>query len=214
MSGKNVVERDGDGNVIKEMRYDDKGELIFTHENEWKDGRIVRKTSYDGRGNKTASFEYAYDERGNNTEGTWFVFNDGTLMKAAFVYDGENRVIEKTHFGAGSIAANKTFNSYDEEGRLAVSKYFEVWPDSMPVYTVNEYGEDGLLLESRTEDENRNLLHCERYTYNSFGKISEYTSYDAKGKAIYSYRYYFDEEGNRTRSERYDGEGNLVSTGR
>ena len=102
----------------------------------------------------------------------------------------------------------------DGEGRLAVSKYFEVWPDSMPVYTVNEYGEDGLLLESRTEDENRDLLHCERYTYNSFGKISEYTSYDANGKALYSYRYYFDEEGNRTRSERYDGEGNLVSTGR
>ena len=69
-------------------------------------------------------------------------------------------------------------------------------------------------MESRTEDESHKLLHFERYTYNSFGKVSEYTSYDGDGRALYSYCYYFDDEGNRTKPERYDGDGNLVSTGR
>ena len=46
-------------------------------------------------------------------------------MKAAFVYDDENWVIEKTHFGAGSIAANKTFNNYDEEGNRTRSERYD-----------------------------------------------------------------------------------------
>ena len=50
------VERDSDGNITKMDRYDAKGKLIFTHVSDRKDGRIIRKTSYDSSGNMTASF--------------------------------------------------------------------------------------------------------------------------------------------------------------
>ena len=54
------VERDSDGNITKMDRYDAKGKLIFTHVSDWKDGRIIRKTSYDSSGNMTASFPYIF----------------------------------------------------------------------------------------------------------------------------------------------------------
>ncbi|MBO4819236.1 MAG: hypothetical protein J5528_03760 [Firmicutes bacterium] len=212
MNNKNVVERDRDGNITKEIRYDGKGEVLFTHVTEWKDGRIVRKTSYDAKGAETGSCEYEYDERGNNIKGSWFVYNKGFLMEAEFVYDPEDRIIEKTHFGKGSIATNKTYYTYNAEGKILCEEYYGAWPDCAPCYTYNEYGSDGVLVKSRTEDENHNLQHYELYRSNESGKISEYTSYDEKGKALYSYKYYFDAEGNKTKTERYDGDGKLVSS--
>ena len=206
------VERDADGNITKLYRYDAKGELTYTHVSDWEDGRIIRKTSYDSSGNMTASFPYVYDHRGNNTEGTWFVYNKGVLMKAEFVYDDKDQMIERTHFGTESIATNKTFQTFDEKGRLAVSKYYEAWPDCAPVYTYCEYDDTGFKLKSITEDENHHILHYELLTPNEFNKVAEYTSYDGDGKPVYTYKYYYDEDGNTTKRERYAGEGNLVST--
>ena len=70
------------------------------------------------------------------------------------------------------------------------------------------------MISVRLRDENHKLQHYEVYSSNGSGKIGGYTSYDADGKALYSYKYYFDAEGNRTKSERYDGSGKLVQTGR
>ena len=206
------LERDSDGNITKMYRYNAKGELTYTHVSDWEDGRIIRKTSYDSNGNMTASFPYVYDDRGNNTEGTWFVFNKGVLMKAEFVYDDKDQMIERIHFGTESIATNKTFQTFDEKGRLAISKYYEAWPDCAPVYTYYEYDDTGFTLKSTTEDENHHILHYEVLTPNEFNKVAEYTSYDGDGKPVYTYRYYYDEDGNKIKAERYDGEGNLVST--
>ncbi len=212
MANKDVVEKDKNGNVIKMQRFDAEGKLVFTHETEWKDGRIVKKTSYDKDGNMTASYDYAYDKRGNNTEGSWFVFNNGELMKAEFKYDEKDRPIEVTHLGKGSIATNKTYQTFDDKGRIIVSEYYGAWPDCAPVFTYNEYDESGFNTKSRTEDENHDLLHYEIMTPGKSGKVAEYTSYDKDGKAQYTIKYYYDEKGNRTKTERYDGEGKLYST--
>ena len=212
MANKDIVEKDKDGNVTKMQRFDADGNLLFTHESEWKDGRIVKKSSYDKTGIMTASYDYAYDEKGNNTEGSWFVFNGGELMKAEFRYDDEGRLTEITHLGKGSVVTNKTYQSFDDQGRVVCSEYYEAWPDCAPVFTYNEYDENGFNVKSRTEDKNRNVLHYEISTPNEFGKVAEYTSYDGDGKAQYTIRYCYDENGNRTKTERYDKDGKLYST--
>ena len=212
MANRDIIEKDGNGNVIRMERYDTEDKLMFIHESEWKEGRIIKKTSYDKEGNMTASYDYVYDERGNNTEGTWFIFNRGELMKAVFKYDDKNRLIEKTHLGKGSIATNKTYQTFDGKGRLICSKYYEAWPDCAPVFTVNEYDENGFNVKSQTEDENHNVLHYEVSIPNDLGKVAEYTSFDGKGKALYSIKYYYDEKGNRIKMERYDENGDLYST--
>ena len=212
MSNRETLERDAAGNVVKMQRFDAKGNLTYTHVTEWEGGRIARKTSYDPAGNQTASFAYAYDARGNNTEGTWFGFDRGVLMRAEFVYDDQDRLIEKTHFGTGSVATNKTYQTFDAAGRLAVSKYYEAWPDCAPVYTFYKYDESGFTVKSTTEDEDHRVLHYEVMTPNELHKVAEYTSFDGEGKPVYTYKYYYDKDGNKIRTERYDGEGNLVST--
>ena len=212
MSNRETIERDPAGNITRMVRYDANGDLMFTHVTDWENGRIVRKTSFDSAGIRTASFDYAYDERGNNTEGTWFVYNRGILMKAAFVYDDKDQVIEKTHFGTGSIASNKTFMKYDDAGRLVYSEYYEALPDCAPVYTYYEYNEDGIATRQTTKDAQHRILHYEVFTPGEFGKISGYTSYDGDGKPVYTYKYYFDEQGKKIKEERYDGSGRLVSS--
>ena len=67
-------------------------------------------------------------------------------------------------------------------------------------------------MKSSTEDETHHILHYELLTPNEFHKVAEYTSYDGDGKPVYTYRYYYDKDGNKLKAERYDGEGNLVST--
>ena len=212
MANKDVVEKDINGNVVKMQRSDAEGNLIFTHETEWKDGRIAKKTSYDAKGNMTASYDYAYDERGNNTEGTWFVFNKGELMKAEFKYNDKDQLVEITHLGKGSIATNKTFQCFNDEGRVICSEYFEAWPDCAPVFTYSEYDKNGFTVKTRTEDENHKVLHYEVLTPNEFGKVAEYTSYDGENVPQYTIKYYYDENGNKVKTERYDGAGKLYST--
>ena len=211
MSNREITERDANGNVTKLTCLDAKGSPIYTHVSDWEDGRLMRKTSYGPGGLKTASFEYAYDERGNNTEGTWFSYSNGVLMKASFVYDENDRVIEKTHHGAGTVATNKTFLTYREDGKLACSEYYGVWPDSAPVYTVREYDENGFCVKSTTEDAQHRVLHYDIYTPAENGKVAEYTNFDADGKQVYRIVYYYDAEGNTVKTERYDADNNLYS---
>ncbi len=213
MSTKERTQCDENGNITRMERYDGQGQLLYVHVSEWQDGRIIRKSSYDAAGNLTASYEYIYDERGNNTEGTWFFSNRGVLMKAEFVYDDQGRQIEITHFGTGNIATNKTFQSFDDQGKLTVSEYYGAWPDSAPVFTYYHYDETGFPVRQQTEDDSHNILHYELFTANRFGKVAEYTSYDGQDKPVYTIRYLYDEEGKKTGEERYDGQGKLVQTG-
>lgn len=212
LSDQEYAELDADGNVVKYYRYDAYGKLSYVHETVWEKGRIVKKTSYDGSGNLTASFPYTYDERGNMTTGTWFVYNRGELMLAEYVYDEQDRQIEVTRWGTDSVATNKTFITYNEAGLEFCREYHETWPDSAPVFTYNEYDVTGRVVKTWAEDENREMLWYELYTWTGFGKIDEYTNYDPEGNPNYTYKYYYDENGARTKTERYDGEGNLEST--
>ena len=211
MKDREITERDADGNVTKLSCFDPEGNLIYTHVSDWEGGRLVRKTSYGPDGAETASFDYAYDDRGNNTEGSWFSYGNGILMRASFVYDEDGRVIEKTHHGAGTVATNKTFLSYRGDGKLIRSEYYGIWPDSAPVYTFREYDETGFCVKSTTEDAQHQVLHYDIYTPAENGKVAEYTNFDGDGKQVYRIVYYYDAEGNTVKTERYDANNVLYS---
>lgn len=213
MAANEVIERDNQGNIITTRRYDKDGNLVYTHVNEWEDGRMVRKTAYDKDGREIGSYPYEYDEKGNCVAGCWWQSFRGELMKTETVYDENDLAIEHTRFGKGSVATNKTFNSYDEKGRLTCEKYYGVWPDGELVYTYNEYDDNDLRIKTITKDENENTIRTTEFTYNEFGKVADYSDYDGEGKLMATYKYFYDENGVRQRLERYDGEGNLVQSG-
>ena len=212
LSDQEFAELDADGNIVKLYRYDSGGKLTYMHETVWEKGRVLSKTSYDGSGNLNASFPYTYDERGNMTTGTWYVYNQGELMLAEYAYDDQDRQVEITHWGTDRVATNKTFVTYNDAGLETCREYYEVWPDSAPLYTCNEYDDGGRKVRTWTEDENHALIWYELYTWNDIGKISEYTNYDPEGNVNYTIKYDYDENGSRTKTERYDAEGNLEST--
>ncbi len=217
--GKTLYETDDQGQIVKLYRYNGKGDLVFVHENVWENGRLIHKTSYDSAGNVTGSYDYEYDERGNNTVSSWFFWDNGILMKAEAVFDEKNRKIESTGYGRKNISTNKAYMEYYEEsktGRNLLSKktYYPAWPGDRYYVSSYEYTEDEQLLKETRVDQNGDLSDYTVYEYDENGKNTAYTSFDAEGKIRYSYKLFYDEEGKKIREERYDENGKLVSVTR
>ncbi len=209
-----VVETDENGHITKLSHYDGEGNLIFVHTQTWENDRIVNKKSFDKNGSQTASIDYEYDERGNNTVMAWFFWNSGTLMRVERVYDEYDRMTESTGFGTETVATNKTYLEYDDKNgehpkNYYKKTYYPSWPGDRYYVTTFEYDENGLLTKATTVDKNGDTTSYEIYT-NENGKPMGYTSYNADGTVNYSYKYVYDESGKKIKEERYDGDGNLV----
>ena len=209
-----VVETDENGHITKLYHYDGEGNLVFTHTQTWENDRIINKKSFDKTGAQTASIDYEYDERGNNTVMSWFFWNTGTLMKVERVYDEYDRMIESTGFGTEIVSTNKTYLEYDDKDgehpkNYYKKTYYPSWPGDRYYVTTFEYNEDGLLSKATTVDKDGAVTSYEIYI-NENGKAMGYTSFNGEGKAQYTYKYVYDENGKKLREERYDGDGNLV----
>jgi hypothetical protein len=211
-----VVETDENGHITKLSHYDGEGNLIFVHTQTWENDRIVNKKSFDKNGSQTASIDYEYDERGNCTVMAWFFWNSGALMKVERVYDEYDRLIEDTGWGTENVATNKTFFEYDDKDgehpkKYSKKKYYPNWVNQPNRYSVStfEYDSDGLLAKITTVNQDNELVGYDVYT-NENGKPMGYTSYNADGKVNYSYKYIYDENGEKIREERYDSEGKLA----
>ena len=207
-----VTETDADGNVTKLTRYDKKGDLVYTHVSTWGNGRLVHKTAYDAAGREIGSYDYTYDERGNNLTGAWYSTTNGILMPTESVYNELDQRIEHTRIGAGSIATNKTFYTYDEKGRVVEEKYYDSWPDGEVTFTSYEYNDLDQKVRLYAKDGSGNLLYSEANEWTDFGKLSQYAHYNADGTLSYTIKYFYDADQNKIREERYDGDGNLVNT--
>lgn len=213
-SDGNVVEKDSNGHITKLFHYDGDKKLVFVHEQVWENDRIVKKTSYDSTGKKTASFDYSYDERGNNTESTWFFWNSGILMKVETRFDEYNRKTETTSLGSGSVVTNKTYFEYaDTENehptQYVKTVYYPEYPGSR--YSVDnfEYDSDGNKIKKTTFNQDNVLIGYVEYI-NENGLCVEETKYDASDKIEYKYKYFYDNTGKLTREERYDADGKLT----
>ncbi len=211
-----VVETDDNGRIIKLSHFDGEGNLVFVHKQTWENDRIKNKTSYNAKGEQTGSVDYEYDERGNCTVMAWFFWNSGALMKVERIYDEYDRLIEDTGWGTKTVSTNKTFFEYDDKDgehpkKYSKKKYYPNWVNQPNRYSVStfEYDSDGLLAKITTVNQDNELVGYDVYT-NENGKPMGYTSYNADGKVNYSYKYIYDENGEKIREERYDSEGKLA----
>lgn len=212
---QDVEEKDANGHVVKLSHYNDKGDLVFVHETKWENDRIVKKTSFDGKGNQTASINYKYDDNGNAIETSWFGWSSGVLMKAESTFDDKNREIERTQIGTGSISTNKSIMEYvefpdgvDHPNIYSKKTYYPSYPGDRYTVTTYEYNDDYKMTKATTVDQNGDLSYYILYTYEN-GKLMEYTNYGADDKPSYTYKMVYDENGNKLREDRYDGNGNL-----
>jgi hypothetical protein len=208
-----VVEKDENGRIVKLSHFDGDGNLVFVHTTTWDNDRIKNKSSFDKSGNQTASIDYEYDERGNNTVTSWFFWNSGTLMRSESIFDEYDRAVEITNFGTKTVSTNKTYIEYDDKDgehpkKYKKKTYYPSYPGERYNVTTYEYNADGTLDKNVTVDKDGNPVSTDIYTYKD-GLLAEYTSYDAENKPRYTYKYIYDENGKKIREERYNGEGVL-----
>ena len=160
-------------------------------------GKVSRFVSEDDGGNTEYTVDKTYDANGNLTEET-LTDDSGNTDTQRYEYDSENRMI----------------------------KMIDVYNENMDSATIYEwfYDEDGLLTKKTTEYMStgvRQQMYNE-YEYDNEGKLISETIFDGRFSYV---TYYYDENGNLTRSVTepesadgvyvintyfYDNNGNLI----
>jgi hypothetical protein len=126
--------------------------------------------------------------------------DDGTLIYQSETKD-DGSVVEWYYDSDGNPSSSY---SYDEDGVLTFSEYYN---DDGSAFS-QDYYEDGILTYSVDyyDDGSREELY-----YTEDGDILSLFYYDEDGQPIESYEYEYDDLGRRTKTESYNGTGELVS---
>lgn len=156
ITGYQVQERNGDGDLVKSTAYNANGNI--TYEDEYSDGQMVKSTSfsYDANDSVAGSTVGEYGEDGEPEKITSYDENGSMVSCTEYEYSEDGQTVKRTSYGAdGSITYEAEFNdgqqvkstsySYDENG-------------GMTGYTVNEYGKSEEVINSASYDADGNLM--------------------------------------------------------
>ena len=213
-----VVER-VDENTEKMTHYDKDGKLIYTHIIAYdEENRIIHRTAYDANGIEMGSFDFVYNENGDELEGVWYFKPRGYLMKSERKYDEDGRVVELYNHGdeTRNVAGNMHYFHYGENGLIDVEISYSSWHEngthSEPSYSYRTYDEHNKLIRNETRTEQGEMIGYNVYENNENGQRISSVSYDANGNMEFREEYTYDENGKKIEDRRYDAQGNLIST--
>ena len=202
--------RASDGREFLRSGYDAAGNLSWYHTLEYNaDRSISRINHFDALGACSYSVEYTYDEQGNVLRGTNGFWGDGRLRPTEYVRDSQ-----------GELMSASTYN-YD--GDLEEHVLYE-WNAVRDVRVTKHYNSEGVLQESSstTYDQSKNPILIiwfdaqgkERsrgiYEYDDDDLLQSLTWYSPEGSVSSQDRYYYDENGNKTKTETCDANGNVL----
>lgn len=201
---------DTEGNLIKEMLYDD-GALCYICEHSYKDGKRVKSNSTLNIGgfitNNNIEYFYNGDElikdvnvseysqitteydNGLIIKATTYSVIDGTTSYTDYSYDGSSNLLSVIHTSpSGSITQEE--NTYDNNGNILTKKLsdaYGVWYEME-----NKYDGDKLIrcyISQRTKsDPNSSVCTDDEYYDRNGNLIKKISERDGESKeAVYSY---------------------------
>lgn len=181
------------------------------------DGRMTKRTSYDGEGNKKLYEEYvALKVKHNGYEGistnikTRETYNDGKLEhRTEYEYDENGNRIKTSEYDGDGKLTEYTEAKYDGERILSESRYDG--NGKLIRRTEDEYDENGKKLKSSVYN-NGGLEGYKSYHYNESGRLIKVTACDAYNRIVNYYEIEYTDEYGNGKTHEYDKNGNLLGT--
>ena len=177
----------------------------------------MKRTSYDGDGNKTMYMEYiTLKVKHNGYEGTTTVtktretYNDGKLEhRTEYEYDENGNRIKTSEYDGDGKLTEYTEAKYDGERILSESRYDG--NGKLIRRTEDEYDENGKKLKSSVYN-NGGLEGYKSYHYNESGRLIKVTACDAYNRIVNYYEIEYTDENGNGKTYMYDKDGTLIRT--
>ena len=189
------------------------------------DGKIMKRTAYDGNGAVLFYHEFTYDKQGRQASITHYNSEHVFVSTIDFLYDENDNWLVSYLYGGGTGTLTKVDCTY--ENGLLVS---EKWGGEDPVFATFEYDEKGRKIKEIREyetseridtywlyqyDENDNRIRSEIYTKDN--ELLEFQTWEYQNNELYKYSIY-EGNGNLRWYEiysddgvyKYDATGNLT----
>lgn len=181
------------------------------------DGRMTKRTSYDGEGNKKLYEEYVtLKVKHNGYEGisavikTRETYNDGKLEhRTEYEYDENGNRTKISEYDGDGKLTEYTETKYDGERILSESRYDG--NGKLIRRTEDEYDENGKKLKSSVYN-NGGLESYKSYHYNESGRLIKVTACDAYNRIVNYYEIEYTDENGNGKTHEYDKNGNLLGT--
>lgn len=181
------------------------------------DGKMTKRTSYDGKGNKKLYEEYVtLKVKHNGYEGTSTdiktreTYNDGKLEhRTEYEYDENGNRTKISEYDGDGKLTEYTETKYDGERILSESRYDG--NGKLIRRTEDEYDENGKKLKSSVYN-NGGLESYKSYHYDESGRLIKVTACDAYNRIVNYYEIEYTDENGNGKTHEYDKNGNLLGT--
>lgn len=190
-----------DGKIMKRTAYDGNGGILFYHEFTYdKQGRQASITHYNSEHVFVSTIDFLYDENGNLLVSYHYDSLEGILVKRECAY--KNGLLISVEWG-GEFPGGEIYE-YDEKGRLIklITEY-ETVGNGIDSYELYQYDENDHKIRLDRYTNNNELLYYQTWEYEN-DKIKKYSQYD--GNESLTWYEIFEEDG----IYHYDANGTLT----
>ena len=132
--------------------------------------KLIRKSRSDEKGNDLFIWNYKYNNNGEKVE---VIINDvsyggHTIDKSTFRYDAKSNLIERKNYDNNEVMQSVFTFKYKKNHLIALESIFH--NKNTKTKTLNNYNKKGEKMESKSYDENNQLISTYITIYNSYNK--------------------------------------------
>ncbi len=220
------------GDIQKEINYDQSGDFINMYENKYdKKGYIIEEIYYESEneiterqtferdekeiiqkvikyyldGSKDTIF-YKYDSDNNLTE-KYLVNSDNEVESKKIYKYYKGKIISKEEYDEKNNLVSKTENKYDASDNIIEIISWD--KDDGEIKVINKYNKKGIRTKSFEYNDDNELVGKTEYTADEQSKITQLTEETQYGKNIINFSY--DDRGNVVLQEEYNNNNILIS---
>lgn len=170
-------------------------------------GRLLKEIQYSDDGQVEQIMAYTYDENGFLTGEELLEADGSVLEKRSFEPEDQGRIAnEFVHYADGS--ADRITYAYDDKGRVIKKERYD---DEDELESAESFAYDGeLLLSTRSEDAQGELLSETRNSFDENGRLTEVVTENREEEIWYRKVYRYNEAGHRLAATTYNQEGDPV----
>jgi len=155
-------------------------------------GFLTNTFIYDKKGDVEYRYSYEYDKNENRIKTTRKNSDGRVVNYFTYEYNEHNNKVRAKRFNPDGILEEYYEYNYDSDGNLSSEDWYSA--DGNEVYRIENEYENNRKAESKTFDENGNLVYRYIFKYDDRGNIVEEVKYDKDDKQAgiiqYIYKYF------------------------